>query len=113
MKQFLLVFRADYSVMPKRSPEEAQANTQKWMSWIAGIAAQNKLQDRGNRLATSGRVLGPHGSLTDGPYAEIKESIMGYSIIRASSYEEAAELAGGCPVFSSGGNVEIREISLL
>ena len=57
MKEFLLVFRADYKTMPKASPEEMQANTQKWMNWIAGIAAQGKLVDRGNRgvLTVTGR----------------------------------------------------------
>lgn len=113
MKQFLLVYRADYNTLPRMSAEEAQANTQRWMNWVAGIAAQNKLQDRGNRLMSSGKVLGSQRAATDGPYAEIKESIMGYSIVKASSYEEAAGLAGGCPVLSVGGNVEIREISAL
>lgn len=113
MKQFLLVYRADYNTLPKMSAEQAQANTQKWMSWIAGIAAQNKLQDRGNSLVSSGRVLDPRGGVTDGPYTEIKESIMGYSIVKASSYEEVAELAGGCPVFAVGGSVEIREVNAM
>jgi len=46
MKEFLLVFRADYKSMPKASPEEMQVTTQKWMNWIAGTAAQNKLSER-------------------------------------------------------------------
>lgn len=113
MKQFLLVYRADYKAMPKPSPDEAQANTQKWMNWIAGIAAQDKLADRGNRLTNSGKVLKGNGAITDGPYTEIKESIMGYSMVNAESVEEASELAKGCPILAVGGNVEVREISVL
>ena len=112
MKEYLLVYRADYETYPniRRSPEEMQAITQKWMNWAAGIAAQGKLADRGNSLVSDGRVLKSNGSFSDGPYTEIKESIMGYSLVKASSIEEATELANGCPILLVGGSVEIREI---
>lgn len=113
MKEFLLVFRTDYNNMPKSSPEEMQATTKRWMDWIGGIAAQNKLANRGNRLNPEGKVVRPNNVVTDGPYTEIKESLGGYSIIKVDSYEEAIEIAKGCPIFSFGGNVEIREISTL
>ncbi|MGX7835749.1 YciI family protein, partial [Campylobacter fetus subsp. venerealis] len=45
----------------------------------------------------------------NGPYVEIKEAIGGMIFIKASSYEEAAEIARGCPVLTLGGNVEIRK----
>ena len=113
MKEFLLVYRADYQTYPKGSPEEMQAITQKWMNWIAGIAAQEKLVDRGNRLVNSGKILKGNGSVSDGPYTEIKESIMGYSVLKAVSLEEATELANGCPILSFGGSVEVREINAM
>ncbi|HZX57812.1 MAG TPA: YciI family protein [Mucilaginibacter sp.] len=111
MNEFLLVYRADYSTMPKVSPEAMQASTQKWMNWISGIAAQGKLVARGNRLLSAGKVLTGDGIISDGPYTEIKESILGYSIVKALSLEEATELANGCPVLFVGGNVEVREIN--
>ena len=113
MKEFLLVYRGDYKTYPKGSPEEMQATTQKWMNWVAGIAAQEKLVDRGNRLVNSGKILKGNGSVSDGPYTEIKESIMGYSLLKAISLEEATELANGCPILSFGGSVEIREINAM
>ena len=113
MKEFLLVYRADYNTYPKGSPEEMQSITQRWMNWIAGIAAQEKLVDRGNRLVNSGKILKSNGSVSDGPYTEIKESIMGYSLLKATSLEEATELANGCPILSFGGSVEVREINAM
>ncbi|PSL44183.1 YCII-related domain-containing protein [Chitinophaga niastensis] len=113
MKDFLFAYRTDYGAVPKGSPEEMQANTKKWMDWIGSIAAQNKLSDRGNRLESSGKVLKANNVITDGPYTEIKESLGGYSIVKAASMEEAIELAKGCPILATGGNVEIREISVL
>ena len=37
----------------------------------------------------------------------------GYSMISAGSLEEAAELAGGCPLLGHGGGVEIGELTPL
>ncbi|MES1226190.1 MAG: YciI family protein, partial [Bacteroidota bacterium] len=95
------------------SPEEMQAMTKKWMDWIGGIAAQNKLVDRGNRLDGAGKVVRPNNVITDGPYSEIKELIGGYTLVKANSLEEAAALAKGCPILTIGGNVEVREISVM
>ena len=113
MKEFMFVFRNDFSGMPKGTPEEAAARTKRWMDWIASIAAENKLADRGKRLESSGKVLRANNVITNGPYSEIKESIGGYSIVKADSYEAAVELAKDCPMLTVGGNVEIREISVL
>lgn len=113
MKEYLLIFRNDFKSIPPFSPEEMQINTKKWMDWIGGIAAQNKLFDRGNRLSFSGKVVKPDNVITDGPYSEIKESVGGYSIIKVDSYNEAVEIAKGCPVLTMGGNVEVREIDQL
>jgi hypothetical protein len=113
MKDFLLVYRVDQNTMPKASPEEMQASTKRWMDWIGGIAAQNKLTDRGNRLFPSGKVVKSNNVIADGPYTEIKESLVGYSIVKAGSIEEATELANGCPILKIGGNVEVREINAL
>ncbi|MFT3795708.1 YciI family protein [Flavobacterium sp.] len=111
MKEFLLIFRSDYSQFPQLSPEEMQANIKRWMDWVGGIAAQNKLVDKGNRLERStGKVIRPDGLITDGPYAEIKESIGGYTMVKAESLDEATELAKTCPILLFGGNVEVREV---
>jgi len=110
MKNFLFVYRADYNAMPKVSPEEMQANTQRWMDWVSGIAAQNRLEARGSRLEPTGKVLSGNQVLTDGPFTEIKEALMGYTIIKADNYDEAVELAKGCPILPIG-SVEVREIT--
>ena len=110
MKDFLLVFRNDPSNMAQASPEDMQATMKKWMDWIGGIAAQNKLIDRGNRLSSAGKVEKPDNVVTDGPYTEIKELIGGYTLIKAESIEEAAEMSKDCPILWVGGNVEVREI---
>ena len=49
--------------------------------------------------------------VTDGPYGEIKETIGGYVIVKAESFEEAVEFAKGSPVLQGEGNsVEVRKL---
>lgn len=109
MKEFLLVFRRDVTTEPSLSPEKLQAIMKPWQDWIGSIAAQNKLVNAGNRLEGAGKVV-KAAVITDGPYVETKEAIGGYTIIKAASLEEAAEIAKGCPILHIGGNVEVRAI---
>lgn len=109
MKEFLLVFRMDMALQTQVSPEQMQSRMKLWQDWMGSIAAQNKLVSSGNRLATEGRVV-KNDVITNGPYVEIKEAIGGYSIVRAASLDEAAEIAKGCPILLGGGNVEVRTI---
>lgn len=111
MTEFLLIFRntpPTGDAMP--TPEQLKDISKPWMDWIGGIAAQDKLSDRGNRLTFGGATV-KTGAVTDGPYAEIKEIILGYTIVKADTLSEAIELAKACPVLPDGGNVEVRAIA--
>lgn len=111
MKDFLFVFRNDYKAIEQRSPEEMQNSMKKWMDWMGNFAAQNKLIDRGNRLHSEGKLVNPGNIITDGPYADIKELIGGYTLVRAESLDDATEMAKNCPILDIGGTVEVREIN--
>ncbi|HTI89933.1 MAG TPA: YciI family protein [Puia sp.] len=112
MKEFALIFRVENGPMPDLSPAELQERMTGWMNWMGGIAAKDRLVNNGSRLGIRGsKWLGAGGVVSDGPYTEIKEFINGYTIIRAESGEEAAELAKGCPIlFAPGGSVEVRPL---
>lgn len=51
--------------------------------------------------------------ITDGPFAEAKDVIGGYTLIKARDVSEAAELAKGCPLIERGGQVEVRPVMKL
>ena len=90
------------------SPEQMQAAIKPFQDWIGGIAAQNKLVAAPRRMDTSGRVIRSNHLVTDGPYAEIKESVGGIIIIKANDYDEAVEIAKGCPILEWGATIEVR-----
>jgi hypothetical protein len=108
MKEFLMIFRNNALPEGKYSPDEMQAIMKQWENWMGGIAAQNKLANSGSRLGTEGLTIKPGNVIINGPYAEIKEIVGGYIIVRAESLEDATEIGKGCPILNVGGNVEVR-----
>jgi len=110
MKEFVLIFRLKDISDFKPSPAQMQER----MNWLASIAAQDKLVDKGNTLlpmASSAKTVNSAHTVTDGPYTEIKEFISGYIIIRSENIEEAVKIAQANPIFHQvGGNIEVREV---
>lgn len=111
MKEFVMIFRSEPRLEGQVSPQVMQEMMQAWQNWMGGMAAQGKLASSGNRLGTDGRSVKPGNVVTNGPYVEIKEMVGGFIIVRAESFDEAAEMAKGCPlIVASAGTVEIRDI---
>ena len=93
MEEFVLLFRLDILTKEKQpSPELLQEYMKQYQDWIGGIAAQNKFVG-GTGLSTEGKVLKHNNVITDGPFAEVKESIAGYTIIRALDFDDAVKMA--------------------
>jgi hypothetical protein len=95
----------------KLSPQEMQEMVGKYRSYI------QKLRDKGHFVAgepleESGRIVsGQRGRhVTDGPFAETKEAVGGYFLIRAKDLDEAVELSRDCPILAHGGELEVRPI---
>lgn len=109
MNEFMMIFRNDYTPDFKPSPEQMQQNIKQWQDWIGGIAAQGKFVST-NRLGFQGKTLSANNVVTDGPYAEVKEIVGGYIVIKSNHIDEAITLAEGCPIFHIGGSVEVRDV---
>ena len=108
MSEFLYVYRG--GDRDTRSPEQTQQIMQKWMAWMKDLGEKGHLKDRGAPLEPGGKLVsGERKSVTDGPYAE-KDVVGGYTLIEARDLNHAAELSKGCPIFESGGSVEVRPI---
>ena len=109
MKEFMMIFRTEKNDRPKPSPEEMQAMVKKWQDWIGGIASQDRFVAT-NALGFEGKTVHAEGPITDGPYAEVKEIVGGYIIVKANNLDEAVELSNGCPTLEIGGSVEVRDV---
>ena len=85
---------------------------QKYQTWFNDMEARGHLAQYGQPLEPKvGRVVKDKaGSFSDGPYAETKDILMGYSVITATDLDEAVALTKGNPIFDEGGVIEIRPI---
>jgi hypothetical protein len=84
---------------------------QKWMAWLKDLAEKGHIKDRGQPLERAGKlVTGKRKAVTDGPFAEAKDAIGGYTLIEASDLNQAVELSKGCPIFEVDGQVEVRPV---
>ena len=109
MQEFMMIFRMAPMGDFQPTPEQLQESVQQWQDWIGGIAAQGKFLST-NQLGFQGKTLKADGIVTDGPYAEVKEIVGGYIIVKAESLDAAVALAHGCPILAMGGHVEVRDI---
>ncbi|MBC7552792.1 MAG: hypothetical protein H7257_02310 [Taibaiella sp.] len=109
MKEFLLVFRATEG-KNRRNDAERLANMELWKNWMGSIAQTGNLIG-GQPLMAGGKLMSKN-DITDAPFAEGKEVMNGYLMIKSAGYKEAIALAKGCPILADhGGTVEVREIA--
>ncbi|MCB0666833.1 MAG: hypothetical protein KDC80_13455 [Saprospiraceae bacterium] len=110
MSNFLFLFRGGHERSSQQSPEEMQAEMQKWIDWMRKLKEQGQLVD-GLPLGKEGKVVSGKGDIiTNGPFAEGSEIVGGYLIVTANSLDEAVVISKGCPNYHYGGTTEVREI---
>jgi hypothetical protein len=111
MDEYALIMRHEDGTKVA-SPEEIQQWMKQTMDWIGGIAARNKFVSGTGLPFANAKVVNSKKMVTNGPFGDIKETIGGLIIVRATSVEEAVEFAKGCPVLQGDGNtVEVRKVA--
>jgi YCII-related domain len=95
MTDYLFVYRAPTGY---RGSPEGFAAYDAWFDWLG-----EHLLDKGNPVVTR------TATGTTSPGTDLV--LGGYSLIRAESLDEAAELAKGCPIVAAGGGVEVGELT--
>jgi hypothetical protein len=101
--------RADIS-----TAEQRQQHLSKWRVWFQQLGDGGHLKELGHPLEPAGMVVkGGNKTVTDGPFAEAKDIIGGFSIVAAKDLAQAVELSKGCPILEVGGSVEVRPIQVM
>ncbi len=111
MEKFMLIFHGGSDVAPEmKSPEAMQKHMQKWFAWIEKLRNEGRYES-GEPLEPKGKfVSGPNKVVTDGPFAESKELVGGYFIIKANDIDEAVSISKDCPDFIFNGKVQVRPV---
>jgi hypothetical protein len=116
MKYMLLAYM-DEKAWEALSAEEQQAEMKKCEPHVKKLLTAGKILDgaplHSTASATTVRVKQGKRLITDGPFAETREQLGGYTIIEAANLDEAIQIAGG---FFGDGNedgrtsIEVRPI---
>lgn len=97
----------------ERGRAEGEQAYQQMMDYAADLERRGLLLGC-NALASTKhavRLQAPEGKprLLDGPFAEVKEMVGGYFLLRCETLEQAIEEAGRCPA-AAWATVEVRRI---
>jgi hypothetical protein len=80
------------------------------MAWFSRLKDEGKCI-AGNPLEREGRIVGRNRVVSDGPFAESKETIGGYFLLTVGTMDEAIAIAQQCPGLPYGIRVEVRPIA--
>lgn len=113
MSEFVFLFRTSEEDRRQAmgTPERAQKAIQAWVTWMRDLEAKGLMKSYGKPLETAGKVV-RRGSVTDGPFAETKDIVLGFIIVEATDLADAARIAQGCPFIAGQGSVEVRPVDL-
>lgn len=108
---YMLIFRGT-DWYKDLSPQEMQLVMDQWMAWFKRLTDQGKAV-AGNPLEPEARIVsGKNGRVvSDGPFAEAKETIGGYFLLNVGSLDEAVDIARECPGLPHGIRVEVRPVA--
>jgi len=111
MPDFVYLFRAtaEQQQAAMGTPERAQQSMQAWLKWVTDLEENGYLKERGQPLDRGGKVVRSEKLVTDGPFVETKDLVLGFMIIQARDIDQAVELSKACPMLV-GGSVEIRPV---
>ena len=112
MSEFVLLYRNTPEARRESySPERAPQTMKKWRAWFDDMTRKGCLKNIGQPLDDTGKVVGGKTrTVTDGPFAETKDVVGGYSLIEAASLDQAVQIASACPIIENGGSVEVRPV---
>ena len=103
----MLLFRDDFT----EKNYDPKALFERFMAWAADLEKRGKLV-AANPLGQGGKTVRRRGAgmVVDGPYAEGREAVLGYFIVRVANFDEAIAIAESCPHSEVGGATEVREL---
>ena len=111
MAKFMFLQRGGGEKRPEMTPEQMEAGMKAWMDWVKSGTDEGWLLDPGSPLSGTGAVVKPDLTVIDGPFAESKELVGGYTIVEASDLAAACELAKQTIKLAGGGKIEVREFA--
>jgi hypothetical protein len=109
--EYMLLFRGTHWDKGL-SPEEIQKVMSQWTAWFDRLTQQGRIKSA-QPLVPEGKIVSwkKGQTVADGPFAESKEAIGGYFLLRVKDRNEAVEIAKECPTLKYGLTIEVRPVA--
>jgi len=107
-KTAILIFR-DEGDWAQRAAD-GKALFQKLVDWAADLKRRGVYAGVGALEQSGGKTVRRRGAglVIDGPFAEGREAVLGYFLVRVNNLDEACAIAGESPYAEIGGATEVR-----
>ena len=113
MEYMLLFYLNDGDVRQRENPETAAAYWGAWAAYVQAVDASGLVSDgRGLQppeTATTVRLRDGRRQVQDGPFADTRDQLGGYYILKTDTLDQALEWAARAPCAATGG-VEVRPV---
>ncbi len=109
MARFMFLQRGGCENRPEMTPEKMDALMKSCMEWMKIGQEEGWLLDPGAPLSGGSAVV-ESDTVIDGPFAESKELVGGYTMVEAPDLAAACELAKRTIKMTGAGKIEVREI---
>jgi hypothetical protein len=108
--QYMLLVYDNPKAWPELSEEEYGKVYEAYGAVARDAACKHSAQLQGVEHATTVQVKDGSTLVTDGPFAETKETLGGYYLVEADSLDDATALAARIPSAWLGGKIEVRPV---
>jgi hypothetical protein len=110
--QYILLVYDDPKAWPygEVSEEEMKGIYEEFGAVARDKATKHSAQLQPTEAAKTIRFKNGSALVTDGPFAETKETLGGYYLVEADSIDDALKLAAKIPSARMGGSVEVRPV---
>ena len=109
MPRFMFLQRGGCDNRPEMTPDKMEAQMKACMEWMKRGQEAGWLLDLGAPLSGGAAVVQSDLTVIDGPFAESKELVGGYTIVEAPDLAAACELAKKTIEMTGAGKIEVRE----
>ena len=113
--KYILLLRTDPALTPAEGSPEADAEMHAWGALFGELTSTGALITgtglESEEVATTLRTRDGRPVITDGPFAETKESLFSFFVLNADDLDAALEWAKKMPN-AKYGSVEVRPLSI-
>lgn len=107
LSSYLLVFRDCWRPARRNSPREIGMVLLKWIEWHDSLDSKGKIRFRGAIGQEIRRVQGRPSAERYSVQRAKTDPIVGYLLIQAATFDDALEIAAGCPGLDHGFAVDV------